>query len=96
MIKYEMMTILDSSLNSEKVSDFIDKVSTVIKSDKGTVDHVDNWGKRTLAYEIKKHNDGNYVLFEYTAQPKTSKEIDRQLHLDDQVLRFKIFNKENV
>ncbi|MDR2799613.1 MAG: 30S ribosomal protein S6, partial [Bifidobacteriaceae bacterium] len=57
-------------------------------------DHVDNWGKRTLAYEIKKQNDGNYVLFEYTAESKTSKEIDRQLHLDDQVLRFKIFKKE--
>ncbi|MDR3128026.1 MAG: 30S ribosomal protein S6 [Bifidobacteriaceae bacterium] len=94
MIKYETMIILDSKLNADKISGFIDKVTKIITKDKGVVDYVDNWGKRTLAYEIKKQVDGNYIVINYTAPTDTSKELDRQLHLDDSVIRFKIFNIE--
>jgi small subunit ribosomal protein S6 len=96
MTKYEVMIVLDTSLSSDKVASFIDKVTNIIKKDKGTVDFVDNWGKRTLAYEIKDKTDGNYLVINYSSLADTSKELDRQLHLDDSVLRFKIFNNTKI
>ena len=53
-----------------------------------TVDKVDKWGKRRLAYRVDKYREGNYVLFQFTAGPETVKELERRLRVSDMVLKF--------
>ena len=68
----------------------LDKFLTVVTKDGGTVDNVDIWGRRRLAYDIKKKSEGIYAVVNMTAEPATAKELDRQLGLNESVLRTKL------
>ena len=68
----------------------LDKFLIVVTKDGGTVDNVDIWGRRRLAYEIKKKSEGIYAVINMTAEPATAKELDRQLGLNESVLRTKL------
>jgi small subunit ribosomal protein S6 len=87
---YEVMVILDPSLEERTVQPSLDKYLNVIRKDGGTVDNVDVWGKRRLAYEIKKNAEGIYAIVKLTAAPATVDEFDRQLGLNEAVLRTKV------
>ena len=91
---YEVMVILDPSLEERTVQPSLDKYLNVIRKDGGSVESVDVWGKRRLAYEIKKQAEGIYAVINLTAEPATVKELDRQLGLNDSVLRTKVLRPE--
>jgi len=89
MRRYEMMIILDPSLEERTVQPSLDQFLTVITAAGGTVDKVDVWGRRRLAYEIDKKAEGIYTIIDIVAEPDTVKELDLQLNLNEAVLRTK-------
>jgi small subunit ribosomal protein S6 len=92
--QYELMVILDPSIDERTVAPSLDKFLNVIRNDGGTVDKVDIWGRRRLAYEIKKHSEGIYAVVNLTATADSTKELDRQLGLSEAVLRTKVLRAE--
>ena len=90
MRAYEVMVILDPSLEERTVQPSLDKYLNVIRTDGGTVEAVDVWGRRRLAYEVKKNAEGIYAVITLNAEPATVKELDRQLSLNESVLRTKV------
>lgn len=93
MRHYEMMVILDPSLDERTVAPSLDTFLNVVRNDGGSVDNVDIWGKRRLAYEIEKNTEGIYAVIELSATPDTVSELDRQLGLNEAVLRTKVMRK---
>ncbi|ROS75522.1 30S ribosomal protein S6 [Cellulomonas sp. PhB143] len=94
MRKYEMMVILDPSVEERTVAPSLDKYLSVITTDGGSVDKVDIWGRRRLAYEIQKKSEGIYAVVDFTSTSDTAKELDRQLGLNEVVLRTKILRTD--
>ena len=90
MRRYELMVILDPDLEERTISPSLDQFLGVVRQGGGTVDNVDVWGRRRLAYEIKKMVEGIYAVLDVTAEPATVKELDRQLNLNEAVLRTKL------
>ncbi|MBM6401286.1 30S ribosomal protein S6 [Phycicoccus sonneratiae] len=90
MRQYELMVILDPELDDRTVQPSLEKFLKVITTDGGTVDTIDVWGRRRLAYEIKKKAEGIYAVVNFTSEPATAKELDRQLGLNESVMRTKL------
>ncbi|CAN7154192.1 MULTISPECIES: 30S ribosomal protein S6 [Intrasporangiaceae] len=90
MRQYELMVILDPETEERTVDKTMDKFLTVVKNDGGTVENVDIWGRRRLAYDIKKKSEGIYVVVNMTTEPATAQELDRQLNLSESVMRTKL------
>ena len=90
MRPYEIMVILDPTLDERTVSPSLETFLNVIRSDGGTVDKVDIWGRRRLAYDIDKKSEGIYAVVDLTATPAVAQELDRQLGLNESVLRTKV------
>jgi small subunit ribosomal protein S6 len=91
---YEVMVILDPTLEERTIAPSLDTFLNVIKSDGGTVERIDIWGKRRLAYEINKHADGIYAVIDINAEPAAVRELDRQLNLNESVLRTKVLRPD--
>ena len=94
MRTYEVMVILDPSLEERTVEPSLDKYLNVVRKDGGSVESVDVWGRRRLAYEINKKAEGIYAVVSLTAEPATVKELDRQLGLNESVLRTKVLRPD--
>ena len=94
MRHYELMVILDPSLDERTVMPSLETFLNVIKNAGGTVEKVDIWGKRRLAYEIAKHAEGIYAVVDVKAEPATVSELDRQLNLNESVLRTKVMRTD--
>src|SRR3954451_2025856 len=90
MHQYELMVILDPEIDERTVAPSLDKFLNVVRNDGGTIDNVDIWGRRRLAYEIDKNAEGIYAVATLQAEPATVKELDRQLTLNESVLRTKV------
>ena len=75
MRRYEVMVILDPSLDERTVAPSLDQFLTVVRNDGGTVEKVDVWGRRRLAYDINKKSEGIYAVIDLSAEPATVKEI---------------------
>ncbi|MFC5065904.1 30S ribosomal protein S6 [Actinomycetospora atypica] len=91
---YEMVVILEPSLDERTVQPSLETFLNVIRNDGGTVENVDVWGRRRLAYEIEKHAEGIYAVLDVNCEPKTIKEMDRQLALNESVLRTKVMRRD--
>ncbi len=91
---YEVMVILDPSLDERTIQPSLDKYLNVIRNDGGTVESVDVWGRRRLAYEVKKNAEGIYAVISINAEPATVKEFDRQLTLNESILRTKVIRPD--
>ena len=91
---YEVMVILDPTLDERTVAPTLDNFLNVIRTSGGSVEKVDVWGRRRLSYEIKKHAEGIYALLEVACEPATVTELDRQLGLNESVLRTKVLRRE--
>lgn len=89
MNKYEVMFIA-RPLEDAEVDPIAEFVSNLIKKNGGNVEKVDRWGKRHLAYPVKKQADGNYVLINFEADPEVIKEIDRVMKIQDDILKHLI------
>ena len=85
---YEELFIIKPDATEEEGDVLIEQLKTVITASGGTVDKVDKWGKRRLAYRVDKHREGSYVLFQFTAKPETVKELERRLRVMDSVIKF--------
>ena len=90
MRNYEVVVILDPELEERTVAPSLDTFLNVVKNDGGTVRNVDIWGRRRLAYEINKKGDGIYALLNIDCTPAAVSELDRQLSLNEYVLRTKV------
>ncbi len=90
MRNYEVMVILNPELDERTVNPSLEEFLGVVRNDGGSVEKVEVWGKRRLAYEINKSSEGIYAVIDLTANPATVKELDRQLHIAEDVLRTKV------
>ncbi len=88
--QYEVMVILDPDLDERTVAPSLDTYLNVVRQSGGSVENVDIWGKRRLAYEINKKSEGIYAVIDLTADPAAVKELDRQLTLNESVVRTKV------
>jgi small subunit ribosomal protein S6 len=84
------MIILNAALEEDAIRAQIDRAQEIIRANGGTPNRVDRWGKRRFAYEVKHQWEGYYVLIEATAEPIAMSELDRALHLADDVVRHKV------
>jgi small subunit ribosomal protein S6 len=94
MRHYELMVILDPDLEERTVAPSLDQFLGVVRQGGGTVEKVDVWGRRRLAYEISHKVEGIYAILDVTAEPATVKELDRQLNLNEAVLRTKVLRPD--
>jgi small subunit ribosomal protein S6 len=94
MRRYEMMVILDPQLDERTVTPSLDQFLGVVKTQGGSVNKVDVWGKRRLAYEIDKRTEGIYAVVDMSCTPATVAELDRQLSLNESVLRTKVLRRD--
>ena len=90
MRAYEVMVILDPTLEERTVEPSLDKYINVVRKDGGSVESVEVWGRRRLADEIRKNAEGMYAVIALNAEPATVKELARQLTLNESVLRTKV------
>ena len=95
MRPYELMVIIDPEVEERAVEPSLQKFLNVITNDGGTIEKVDIWGRRRLAYDIKKKSEGIYAVVNFTATPATAKELDRQLGLNETIMRTKIIRPED-
>jgi small subunit ribosomal protein S6 len=96
MHQYELMVILDPEIDERTVAPSLDKFLNVIRNDGGTIDKVDIWGRRRLAYEINKKTEGIYAVVSLTSNGDATKELDRQLKLSEAVMRTKVLRAEEA
>jgi small subunit ribosomal protein S6 len=96
MKAYEVMLLIDPSLDEEAHAAVVEKASGVVTGLGGVVDSSDDWGKRRLAYEIKGLTDGSYTVMEIHASPEAVAELDRVLHITDPVVRFMIVRRDDL
>ncbi len=94
MRQYELMIILEPGLEERTVQPSLEQFLKVVTTGGGTVQRVDVWGRRRLAYEIDKKSEGIYAVIDLTANPDTVRELDRQLNLNEGVLRTKVLRPE--
>ena len=94
--EYELMVILDPEIDERTVAPSLDKFLNVIRNDGGTIDNIDIWGRRRLAYEIQKKSEGIYAVVNFTATSESTVELDRQLKLSEAVLRTKVLRSEEA
>jgi small subunit ribosomal protein S6 len=84
------MLILPPEADESVVSGALDRITRVVGEGGGAVGNVDRWGRRRLAFEVERQSEGYYVVAEFTAEPDVIVELERTLHLADEVLRFKV------
>ena len=94
MRKYEIMVIVNPDVDDRQVAGLIEKPLEGLKKAGGTVDNMDVWGRRRLAYDIQKKSEGIYVVLNVTAEPAVVKELDRQYTLNEQIMRTKVIRPD--
>lgn len=94
MRRYELMVILDPNLEDRTVQPSLERFLGVVRDDGGSVEKIDVWGKRRLSYEIDKKTEGIYAVVDLDANPETVAELDRQLGLNEAVLRTKVLRPQ--
>ncbi|GAB2911957.1 30S ribosomal protein S6 [Streptomyces mayteni] len=90
MRHYEVMVILDPDLEERAVAPLIESFLSVVREGDGKVEKIDTWGRRRLSYEINKKPEGIYSVIDLQAEPAVVKELDRQMNLNESVMRTKV------
>ena len=90
MRDYEVMLILPAEADESVVSTAVDRIAKVIGETGGSVGNIDRWGRRRFAFELERQGEGYYVVVEFAAEPSSQVELERQLTLADEVIRFKV------
>lgn len=85
---YETMFVVDPELGTEETESVVEKFKGIVTSKKGHILKLDKWGVTKLAYRIGKHTKGYYVLMEFTCDPSLITELERNLKIDDRILRY--------
>ena len=88
MKKYELLFLIDSSIENQEIEGVVVKFNDLIKANEGNVVELNNWGKRKTAYEVNKKWEGFYSLINFEAPPELIKELERVLRIDERVMKF--------
>lgn len=88
MRRYETIYIANPNLDDEALKEVVTKFSDLIKKLKGSIVKIDEWGKRKMAYEVKRFDKGHYVLLDFCGLPEMVTELERNLKLDDRILKY--------
>jgi len=91
---YEVMVILDPDLEERTVAPSLETYLNVIRNSGGSIEKLDVWGRRRLAYEIQKKSEGIYAVVDLQAEPAAVAELDRQLRLNESILRTKVIRPD--
>ncbi|MDN5604714.1 30S ribosomal protein S6 [Rothia sp. HC945] len=94
MREYELMAIIDPEVDDRAVEPTLNKFLDVVRNGNGTIENIDIWGRRRLAYEIQKKSEGIYAVVNFTSDPEVAKELDRVLGLNESIMRTKIIRPE--
>jgi small subunit ribosomal protein S6 len=94
--RYEVIAIVLANLSDEDVTALIERSQKIITDRKGVIAKIDKWGKRHLAYEIKKQKDGYYFLIDFAGNGAIVAEIERNYKIDDRILKFMTVKKEGA
>jgi len=94
MRHYELMVILDPELEERTVTPSLETYLKIIKDSGGTVNKLDLWGRRRMSFEIAKKGEGIYAVIDMSCEPAAIKELDRQLNLNEAILRTKVIRPE--
>ncbi|MGB2767462.1 MAG: 30S ribosomal protein S6 [Propionicimonas sp.] len=94
MRKYEVMVIIDPDVDDRQVNGLLEKPLATFTKAGGTVDNLEVWGRRRLAYDIRKKSEGIYAVINVTADPAVVKELDRQFTLNEQIMRTKVIRPD--
>lgn len=94
MRPYETLFVLKPDLEEEAINAAIEKFVNLIQQNQGVVEQVNRWGRKRMAYEIKKYRDGYYILILFKSEPAAAKELDRVFRLSDEVLRHIIVRRD--
>ena len=93
MNKYELVYIIDPAVEEEARKELIAKFNTLIADNGGSVEKVEEWGKRRLAYAIDYKTEGYYVLVNFQAEAELPKELERNLQISDSVIRYQVIKQ---
>jgi small subunit ribosomal protein S6 len=85
--RYELMLIVNPNTDEDRQKEIVDRLRTNVEKDGGTIAGTDEWGKKKMAYDIKKESEGVYTIVTFTATPETLSEVERVLSITDEVLR---------
>lgn len=94
MNKYELAVVLNAKVEDEVRTNTLEKVKDLVSRSKGTITNVDEWGKRRLAYEIQKMNEGFYYFIQFDAEPEVPAEIESRIRIMDNVIRYLCVRQE--
>jgi len=94
MRAYEVIVVIDTKLDEEATNALITKYEELLKNNGAEIVKIDRWGKRRLAYEINKHREGFYVLYDFKAEPAAVAEMERLMKIADDILRFLAIRKD--
>ena len=92
MKRYETIYIVNPNLDTDSLSEVVTKFSDLIKKLKGSLFKIQEWGKRKLAYEVKRFDKGYYIVLDFCGLPDTVRELERNLKLDDRILKYLTVN----
>lgn len=96
MRPYETIFILKPDLEEEAINAAIERYANLIQEHQGSVEEINRWGKKRLAYEIDDYREGYYTLILFQGEPSTANELDRVLRINDEVLRHIIVRRDNA
>lgn len=94
MRKYELTVIINPDLEEKKIKELIDKIKGLVEKEKGKVVKLNEWGKKTLTYLIKKHQDGFYFLLELELEGRVAREIEKKVKLEEEIIRYLMVRKD--
>ena len=94
MNKYEVLYIIDAGMEDQARTELIAHFSELMTANGATIEKVDEWGKRRLAYPINFKNEGYYVLVNFSAAPEFPRELERNFKIDESILRYMVIRKE--
>ena len=95
MRKYEVMVLIDSDVDERQAPALVDKHLEVITKGGGSIENIDIWGRRRLAYDINKKSEAIYAVVQVTADPATVSEMDRLMTIDEKIVRTKVLRLES-
>ena len=88
MKRYETIYIVNPNLDADSLKEVVTKFSDLVKKLKGYIVKINEWGKRKLAYEVKRFDKGYYVVLDFCGLPGIVKELERNLNIDDRILKY--------
>ncbi len=96
MVNYEGVFILDPDLSADVSKASVTQIQDLVTKNGGRIDGLQEWGKKRLAYKINKKQDGTYVILNFQLDSLSTKRLEQQLRLNDNIMRFLLVNKDNL